>query len=76
MGELDGWEFRRRYLMRHVRFSPRLGEKPREINAALGTHAPQQTAWLFDGTAGHFEAAARWQRLDIVNRLIDYQSTG
>jgi hypothetical protein len=36
--------------MRHVRFSPRLGEKPREFNVLLRTHAPQQNAfsiWMF-----------------------------
>ena len=38
----DSWEFVRNVLMRHVRFSPRLGEKPREFNVLLRTHAPQQ----------------------------------
>ena len=35
-----GWEFRRNLLMRHVRFSPQLGEKPRKINVALRTSEP------------------------------------
>src|SRR5262245_47406540 len=36
-------EFRCNLLMRHMRFSPQSGEKPREFNALLRTHAPQQT---------------------------------
>jgi hypothetical protein len=39
---LGSWEFARNLLMRHARFSHQLGEKSREINRALGTHAPQQ----------------------------------
>jgi hypothetical protein len=41
-----GWKISRNLLMQHVRFSHRLGEKPRKISAALGTHAPQQRALL------------------------------
>src|SRR5260370_34290937 len=37
------WEFRCKLLMRHARFSHRLGEKPREFNVLLRTSAPQQT---------------------------------
>jgi hypothetical protein len=35
----DSWEFVRNVLMQHVRFSPRLGEKPREFNVLLRTRA-------------------------------------
>ena len=45
---LHSWEIASNYLMLHVRFSPQLGEKPCEINVALGTHAPQQTELLDD----------------------------
>jgi hypothetical protein len=38
----SGWEIAGNLLMRHVRFSPQLGEKPCSIKAARWTHAPQQ----------------------------------
>jgi hypothetical protein len=39
---ISSWEFVCNLLMRHVRFSPQLGEQPREFNVLLRTHAPQQ----------------------------------
>src|SRR5271167_3294822 len=39
---LQSWEIAGNLLIRHVRFSPRLGEKPSAINAAPWTHAPPQ----------------------------------
>jgi hypothetical protein len=47
---LNSWEFARKLLMRHARFSLQLGEKPREINVALGTHAPQQDSLSYSIT--------------------------
>jgi hypothetical protein len=38
--------FGRNTLMQHMRFSPQSGEKPREFNVLLRTHAPQQAACL------------------------------
>jgi hypothetical protein len=60
-----GWEFRCKLLMRHARFSPWLGEKPREFNVLLRTHAPQQTTHaitrliLFDHLVGDGEQRRR-----------------
>ena len=50
---LHGWEIFAKPLIDHERFSLRLGEKPRSINAARWTHAPHQTSILFD----HFTAS-------------------
>jgi hypothetical protein len=36
------WKIACNLLMQHVRFALRLAEKPRSINAARWTHAPQQ----------------------------------
>jgi hypothetical protein len=52
--------------MRHARFSPQLGEKPREFNVLLRTHAPQQMAALFDHLVGageqrNVEAASHYR---------------
>jgi hypothetical protein len=37
---IPGWEFARSVLILHKRFSPRLGEKPHEINGGRGTLTP------------------------------------
>src|SRR5439155_16092418 len=41
---VGSWEIVRNVLNRHARFSPQLGEKPREYNVLPRTHAPQQLA--------------------------------
>jgi len=53
-----GWEIARKLLMRHARFVSRLGEKPREFNVLLRTHAPQQTAFIQEPSTPRISLAA------------------
>jgi hypothetical protein len=48
----DSWENLRNLLNRNEPIRHQLGEKPREINAALGTHAPQQRGFRLGSNVG------------------------
>ncbi len=67
--DANSWKNERNPLDTNAYIWHQLGEKPREIKAALGTHAPQQTAQLLDDLVGERNKILRQLDASGLSRL-------